>query len=452
MKPLFLSTLLLVAVTQTAFAGTWYVAGTGNDANSGKTQKTAFRSLQKAADVVDPGDVVLISNGTYTNANTGDGGAVVSVERSGRPGAWITWKAAPGQHPVVHPIGWTGLQIRASYQVFEGLTVMGNNDEISLDEAKADTKNAKANPYYNTNGICFDGRKAAPTAHPHHVVIRRCVVGKCAGGGITGLQIDYLTIEDCQVFNNAWFMRYAGSGITLLENWAFDADPGYHIIIRRNLVWNNKTQVPWDRTGKLSDGNGILLDVTDQPTAAPGATNPDGDAIIAPATAPRPEEAKRPEWQGRALIANNISAGNGGSGIHTFRTKHVDIINNTTYWNGQVVGYEELFANRSDDVVILNNVIVPKPGGKVTGNNRNTNIRWDYNLYPAAQQVMTGPHDLVADPKFLDAQIDLTKANFRLASGSPARDSGCDDVPQPTDLTGQKRPPHGARDRGAFEE
>ncbi|WP_046243305.1 right-handed parallel beta-helix repeat-containing protein [Hymenobacter terrenus] len=464
MKPTPFITFLLL-LTQTAFAETWYVTGTGNDANNGKTLKTAFRSLQKAANLVNPGDVVLVGKGIYTNDNTGDGGAVVSVERSGKPNAWITWKALPGQRPEIHPIGWTGIQIRASYQVFEGLTVLGNNDSIKLEDAIADSKIAKANPYFNTNGICFDGRKAKPDAKPHHVVIRKCVVGKCAGGGITGLQIDYLTVEDCQVFNNAWFMRYAGSGITLLDNWAFDDAPGYHVVIQRNLVWNNKTQVPWDRTGKLSDGNGILLDVTDQPTATPGATNPNGDPVVTPGAtnpngdpivtppaAPKPEELKRPEWKGRALIANNVSAYNGGSGIHTFRTKHVDIINNTTYWNGQVVGYEELFANRSEDVVILNNIMVPKPGGKVTSNNRNTNVRWDYNLYPEAQQVVTGPHDLVADPQFVAAQTDLSKGNFRLAKGSKARDSGCDEIPQPTDIVGKTRPQQGARDRGAFEQ
>lgn len=452
MKTVLLMTLLSGVAAGEAAAATWYVAGTGSDTRDGKTAKMAFRSLQKVADLVSPGDVVLIGNGTYTNDDRADGGAVLSVQRSGRPGAWITWKAAPGQHPEIHPVGWTGIQVMASYQVFEGLAVLGNNDAISLDEAKADSKNAKANPYFNTNGICVDGRKAGPEAKPHHVVIRRCVVGKCAGGGITGLQTDYLTIEDCQVFNNAWFMRYAGSGITTLDNWAFDDAPGYHVVIQRNLVWNNKTQVPWDRTGKLSDGNGILLDVTDLPQATPGATNPNGDAVVTPPAAPKPAEAPRPEWKGRALIANNVSAGNGGSGIHTFRTRHVDIINNTTYWNGQVVGYPELFANRSDDVVMLNNIMVPKPGGEVTGNNQNTNTHWDYNLYPAAQQVMAGPHDLVADPRFLAAQADVSKADFRLAPGSPARDSGGGDVPQPTDLTGHPRPQHGGRDRGAYEQ
>ena len=163
-------------------------------------------------------------------------------------------------------------------------------------------------------------------------------------------------------------MRYGGSGITTLNNWAFDNAPGYHIVVRRNFVWNNKTLDTWEKIGKLSDGNGILLDMTDQEQGQ-SATNPNADAVVKPATSqtlvttmsvaspPAPEKPKRPEWKGRALIANNVSAFNGGSGIHTFCTKHVDIINNTTYWNGGIVGYQELFPNRSDDVVILNNII-----------------------------------------------------------------------------------------------
>ena len=54
------------------------------------------------------------------------------------------------------------------------------------------------------------------------------------------------------------------------------------------------------------------------------------------------------------------------------RTSHVDIVNNTTYWNGSVSGYEELFPNRSTDIAILNNIFVLRPGGQVTSDNRNT--------------------------------------------------------------------------------
>ena len=453
---------LLFSLSRTVSAQTWHVSGTGNDASDGKTPQTAFRSLQKAADLVQPGDVVLIGNGTYTNIDKSNGSAVLNITRSGKADAWITWKARPGHRPDVRPIGWCGIQVSGSYHVLDGLTVTGSNDSIVLLKAQEDAKNPKPDPYYNTNGIFFNGRGKQPDEKPHHLVIRNCVVNKCPGGGIVGIEMDYLTVEDCKVYENAWFMRYGGSGITTLNNWAHDDASGYHIIIQRNFVWNNKTLVPWEKIGKLSDGNGILLDVTDQ-NPVQGATNPNADAAVKPATAQAtapvsvtavtaPEKPKRPEWKGRALIANNVSAFNGGSGIHTFRTSHVDIINNTTYHNGGIVGYQELFPNRSDDVVILNNIIVPRPGGKVTSNNRNTNIRWDYNLYPAAQDVFVGANDVVADPRFMDVQSDPTKGNFRLANGSRAHNSGSTAVAQPTDITGKSRPKGIGRDRGAFEQ
>ncbi|MBC7827140.1 MAG: hypothetical protein H7122_05305, partial [Chitinophagaceae bacterium] len=238
-----------------------------------------------------------------------------------------------------------------------------------------------------------------------------------------------------------------------LNNWAHDDAPGYHVIIQRNYVWNNKTLVNWNVIGKLSDGNGIILDVTDQ--ARNGATNPNADAIIKADTTKPPMLASkpiRPVWKGRALIANNISAFNGGSGIHTFRTKHVDIINNTTYHNGGIVGYQELFANNSEDIVILNNIIVPRPGGKVTSNNKNTNIRWDFNIYPIGQNVMKGPNDIIASPMFIDVQPDITKGNFRLGKGSLALGSGTNELALPTDIKGKLRPKTIGRDRGAFEQ
>lgn len=455
--------LFLIAVAQHVSAATWHVSGAGNDANDGKSSETAFRTLQKAADLVQPGDVVLVGNGIYTNSDKGNGSAVLNITRSGTAAAWITWKARPGHHPEIRPVGWAGIQISGSYTILDGLSVIGNNDSIVLLRAQEDGKKPTPDPYFNTNGIFFNGRGKKPDEKPHHLIIRHCVVGKCAGGGIVGIEMDYFTVEDCKVFDNAWFMRYGGSGITTLHNWAFDDAPGYHIVIQRNFVWNNKTLVPWVNIGKLSDGNGILLDVTDQ--EAQGATNPNADAVVKPAasqtavsatsdaaTTPTPEKPKRPDWNGRALIANNVSVYNGGSGIHTFRTKHVDIINNTTYWNGGIVGYQELFPNRSEDVVILNNIIVPRPGGAVTSNNRNTGIRWDYNVYPTEQTVFVGSNDIVADPGFIDSQLDPLKGNFRLAKNSCALNSGINDVPLSNDITGKARPKNVGRDRGAFEQ
>lgn len=426
---------------------TWYVSGKGEDANTGTSPSMAFHSLQKAADQVAPGDLVVIDEGIYTNNDSHSGSAVLTLKTSGRPDAWITWKAKPGTHPVINPKGWSGIQVLGSYQIIEGLNVTGANDSITLLAAMENAKNPKPDPHYNTNGITVDGRNCKPDEKPHHIIIQGCRVSKCPGGGITMLETDYVTVENCLVFDNAWYMRYAGSGITTLDNWAFDDKPGYHIIIRGNKVWNNKTMVAWGKTGKLSDGNGILLDVTD---LAQGATNPNGDAVIKDTVKNNPSIKKaRPEWNGRALIANNLSAYNGGSGIHTFRTRHVDIVNNTTYWNGQTVGYEELFANRSEDVVILNNIIIPRPGGRVTSNNRNSAIRWDYNIYPVAQEVMKGEHDRIADQKFIKVKTDILESDFSPLAGSPAVNSGTTELKQLTDINGRKR--DGRPDRGCIE-
>jgi len=465
--------LLCFLAATPGFSRDWFVSAKGDDAATGTTAATAFRTLQKAADLTEPGDTVLVGDGIYLDAPTADSQPLPSlidkdtigatsllrITQSGRPDAWITWKAAPGQHPELRPQSWAGIAIHASYIAIDGLTITGANDALVLINAIKEGKNEKADPRYNTNGIIVEGRHLSPERKPHHVIIRNCTVSKCPGGGIVGLEMDHLTIEDNRIFDNCWYMRYGGSGITTLNNWASDDAPGYHVVIQRNLVWNNKTLVPWGAIGKLSDGNGILLDVTDG--KASGAANPNVDTAANPtgttgAALPDPNAAslnpERPIWKYRALIANNVSAYNGGSGIHTFRTRHVDIINNTTYWNGSVVGYEELFPNRSEDVVILNNIIVPRPGAAVTSNNRNKNIHWDYNLYTDDQKISKGEHDIIADPQFISIRRDLLEANFRLQHGSPGLDRGTDEVAQPTDLTGNIRPVGKARDRGAYEQ
>lgn len=465
---LTLGLLLVVSLNTAVAAQTWHVSGKGDDSAAGTSAATAFRTLKKAASLVQPGDTVLVGDGIYTDENTNGGSSVLTLSQHGKPEAWTTWKAAPGANPEIRPAGWHGILITGSYVIIDGFRITGANDSIVLADALAnarpDAKDGKMpppNPRFNSNGISIDGRKSAPDRKPHHIIIRNCIVSKCPGGGLSALEADYVTVEDCQFFENAWFMRYAGSGITTLNNWAFDDAPGYHIIIQRNLVWNNKTLVPWSATGKLSDGNGILLDVTDgiaDGKTGENAANPNADAAVKNTGAKKsdPNAASlnplRPQWKGRALIANNVSAYNGGSGIHTFRTKHVDIINNTTYWNGGIVGYQELFPNRSEDVVILNNLIVPRPGGKVTSDNRNQNIRWDYNLYPVEQNVFKGEHDLVGDPQFVKIAADLREADFRLQPGSSGLDSGTDELPQATDHNGQKRPAGKARDRGAYEQ
>ncbi|MEH1833050.1 MAG: right-handed parallel beta-helix repeat-containing protein, partial [Nostoc sp.] len=86
---------------------TYYVSGTGNDQNSGLSTSSAFRTIQKAADLTNPGDTVLIMNGVYTNL--AKAGSVISIKRSGTANAWIRYKAYPGHFPKIQHNTWNGI-------------------------------------------------------------------------------------------------------------------------------------------------------------------------------------------------------------------------------------------------------------------------------------------------------------------------------------------------------
>jgi hypothetical protein len=73
----------------------YYVSPNGSDAAPG-TRAAPFLSIQRAAEVVDPGDSVLVLPGVYTGSDR-----IVSIERGGAPGAWITFIADPHQGAVL---------------------------------------------------------------------------------------------------------------------------------------------------------------------------------------------------------------------------------------------------------------------------------------------------------------------------------------------------------------
>ena len=112
-------------ISEVPTATKYYVSGKGNDRNSGLTTSSAFRTIQRAADLTNPGDTVYIMEGVYNNAHPS--GTVVDIKRSGRANAWITYKAYPGHRPKLQHNGWHGIWIfdGASYIEINGLEVVG---------------------------------------------------------------------------------------------------------------------------------------------------------------------------------------------------------------------------------------------------------------------------------------------------------------------------------------
>ena len=144
---------------------------------------------------------------------------------------------------------------------------------------------------------------------------------------------------------------------------------------------------------------------------------------------------------------------NGGSGIHTFKADHVDIINNTAYGNGTVVGYPDIFTNACQDVNIINNIMYARTGGDCNSKPKNATEIYSHNVYFNGKVGFQGANDLIIDPQFMNLSTDVLLGNFNLKSTSPAIDQGNNTAGffSQKDILGIARPQGTKPDRGAYE-
>src|SRR5437899_8681113 len=101
-----------------------YVDPAGDDANPG-TSSQPFRTLQAAAGVVKPGDVVIVRNGTYTG-----GPIILEITRSGTAAHPIVFRAERPQGALIegrNNNSEIGIEIRGSYVRVEGFDVRGTS-------------------------------------------------------------------------------------------------------------------------------------------------------------------------------------------------------------------------------------------------------------------------------------------------------------------------------------
>jgi len=331
-------------------ATNYYVSyDTGNDQNDGLSPATPFKLIQTAADLTLPGDTVFVMNGTYTNYFY----SVFVVHRSGTAEDWIVYKNYPGHTPLIQVSDWCGIKIiyGASYIEINGFTIQGNAANIELDDALnqpggCNDPGGEPIGFYNGNGIFIQGHNIDSTEYPHHIRILNNTVFECCGTGIGGIHCDYVTIENNLLYDNSWYSIWGNSAISLYQNWNLDSNTSdYRMIIRNNIVRGTRNFVPTQVLCFITDGNGIIVD---------DSKNTQNASVLG-------------AYLGKTLIANNVVYDNGGPGIHVYLSEHVDIVNNTAYYNQQSdeLSQGEIDAWNSDNIVIRNNQILRVLRGRV---------------------------------------------------------------------------------------
>ena len=380
---------------------TLYVSNNGSDFASGLSESDALASIQKAANMSKPGDTILIMNGTYTNA---EGKHLAFIETSGTAKHWIRYAPYPGHKPLLKVSSHGGFYIHgASYLVIENLTLEGPQDSVTLEYALAEKENTD-NPLTSNTGIAVKARKLSNDQYryAHHLIIQGNETYKFNCNGIGIMRADYILVQNNVAYENAFYSPWACSGISTLGNWNFDDRTDiYRAVIRNNKSFRNHNYVEFWQQKKFTDGNGIIADLLATTQTIDGYNEP---------------------FNGYALIENNIIFENGGRGINMYHSQNVDIVNNTTWHNGQHDEINtELGIGKSNNVRMLNNIFVARPGAKMFLYYGSKNIDYNNNVFHGYEDfgAPLPENAVLLDPKLLNP----AQQDFRLQAESPAIDS-----------------------------
>uniref|UniRef100_UPI003B5AB889 hypothetical protein n=1 Tax=Shewanella gaetbuli TaxID=220752 RepID=UPI003B5AB889 len=409
----------------------YYVSESGDDKQDGLSIASPLKTLQAAEKKTQPGDTVYVLNGTYTNEF---GKHILKITQSGTAENWIRYMAYPDHKPVLRSSSTGGIYIHgASYLLIDGLTLIGPQDDITLEEA-IEYQDIKEHPVATNTGIALKPLKLenGKYQYGHHLVIQNNNVSKFNCNGIGFTRGDYLLVQNNKVHHNAFYSPWACSGISTWSNWNFDNNQDiYRVIFRNNETYNNYNHIKFWMQNKITDGNGIIIDalMLDQNVINDGLDQ---------------------EYSGHVLVSNNISHHNGGRGINIYHSDNVDIIHNTTYANGQHPNINsELGIGSSNNISLFNNIFYGQKENNMFLFYYSEDIYTDANLFYGFSELgMPIPDDELAifkRPHFKDT-INL---DFSLTSQSPAVNRANPLMSVPEDFNYHKRDQQ--PDLGAFE-
>ena len=468
------------------FSQNYYVsANNGSDSNNG-SETSPFQTINRAISYVNPGGTIFVMNGTYQNNGYGtvdtatntnmNNNHVVTINKSGSEGAYITLKNYPGHSPLIQFDGRGGIVIsnNMNYIIIEGFEVVGPGASITYAEAYANREYkvlaaSDPNDDINYNHTYFSGKGiwGGYGAH-HHIIIRNNIVHDTAGSGIRFNDSDHITIEYNEVYDTTWWTSSASSAVVFAETIASsEADNGTDVkmVIRGNLVYNNWNRIPFYVT-QLPDNSGNT-----NPNYGTATYNNilDGQGLYVT----RSDD----NYYGTFLFENNVCVNNGKNGINFDNSLGASAIiqNNTLYYNGvheiiqdisvangnpghrgQKVG--GIKANRVQNVTVANNIVVTRDnlfsaielpnisGSRPVLNNifLNGKLPSDdngvpYNFISCCNMIDVDPL-FTEVPSSVNGAIDISQANFELTENSPAINAGDSNYSPSDDFLSNPRP------------
>lgn len=434
---------------------TYFVSPSGNDNNPG-TKSQPFKTIQKAANIVNPGDIVEVRGGTYNES--------VNISRGGTQGQSVTFRNYNGEtvwidgnHKI--PFGPVALTVPKAAPINAG-TTRTNTPLVHIKDCS----------YVVWDGIGVKrsygrGIQAARLDAPcTNITIKNSTIDSNYGQSVSLWYVEEARVENCTINNGGCFAPYARSagtpefvnwpgsiscagaksvtvtGCTISNNWGecilFDSNEhgSDGLQMDNNVIFDNFASVSF-HAGKnvVFERNYIYRSEEDK--KAKFRRTPTTGIVVVPT-----EKADMPDiTTANIVIRNNIivepwhgiTIRKGGATSR--RIENVRIYNNTvvnSHPNGPgLIGFYSLSYS---DIEFKNNIFYNSNGAPTdTSLGRAGDVNFSNNYWnkkPSSEYV--GKNDVVnAQSPFVDighephaGKGDPTK--YRIVDGSGAQDAG----------------------------
>ncbi len=214
-----------------AQAATYYVSPSGSDSNNG-SRSAPFQTIQQAANIVNPGDTVIVENGVYSDTSgTAYGGGwslTLSLWRSGTASNPITFISQNKWGAILDGLGSTQMGVAffgVSCVSFKNFTIRNytNSGIIGGKPTASYTCTISGNNIHNNagTGIIFDANPSAPSSYI--TINSNMIHDNGTASAINKTHGIYLTTDNhVTVMNNVFYNNVGGWDIQL-----YDHDPGY---------------------------------------------------------------------------------------------------------------------------------------------------------------------------------------------------------------------------------